>query len=146
MACGQMPSSSLGLIIMWLRLACICCFVLPMMANDSDLSEFESKLASIMDRLNDKESIGIYGDVISLERTKEGERSDSEDPLVRRIDEFLTSRKLRIRFPNDESSADFFGRALGQKNVEFELRGLVHGASEGNDNYLFLMFLNSFQY
>ena len=102
----------------------------------NSLEQMESKLTEEMDQLNQQESIGIYGNMICLEKVSVEEEDLAEvnaekDPLVRRIDEFLRSRKIQIKIPNDGSPADFFGRALGEKNIEFELRGLTHGASEG---------------
>ncbi|XP_014212831.1 uncharacterized protein LOC106642533 [Copidosoma floridanum] len=115
-------------------LACCCCLALASPTRESNAEKFEGKLVSLVDELNQKETIGLYGNVVTLERSavpRGGEVDQSEvDPLVRRIDEFLRSRRLQIRFPSDGSSADYFGRALGQKDVNFELRGLVHGASE----------------
>ncbi|OXU30502.1 hypothetical protein TSAR_011539 [Trichomalopsis sarcophagae] len=120
-----------------------CCLVVPGLANpmmarqaESEVDRFEARLASIMDSLNEKDTIGLYGDMVTLERVAvEEQRSATEeaedDPLMRRIDDFLRSHKLQISFPSDGSSADLFGRALGEKNVGFELRGLIQGASEG---------------
>lgn len=93
-----------------------------------------------MDQLNRQESISIYGNMISLEKIavdeeeKVKEENERQDPLVRRIDEFLRDRKIQIRFPNDGSSADFLGRALGEKNMEFQLRDLTHGTFEGESS------------
>lgn len=120
-----------------------CCLVVPGLANpmmareaESEVDRFEARLASIMDSLNQKDTIGLYGNMVTLERVAvEEQRSTTEetedDPLMRRIDDFLRSHKLQISFPSDGSSADLFGRALGEKNVGFELRGLIQGASEG---------------
>lgn len=118
-------------------------FVTMVMANPTkiqdqpnNLEQMESKLTEEMDHLNQQESIGIYGNIICLEKVVVKDEDLAEvhaekDPLVRRIDEFLRSKKIQIKLPNDGSPADFFGRALGKSNIEFELRGLTHGASEG---------------
>lgn len=113
-----------------------CCYLaLASPRPESEADKYEANLLSIMDSLNQKDSIGIYGSIVSLEKTdleaKSEDRQLEMDPLMKRIDEFLKSHRLTIRFPNDESSADYFGRALGQKNYNFELRGLIQGASEG---------------
>lgn len=118
--------------------ACCCLVIATASPTSSELERFEAKLASVMDGLNQKDSIGIYGNMISLEKMAvEEDRDDGReadvDPLMKRIDEFLRIRRLQIRFPSDGSSADYFSRALGEKSVDFELRGLIHGASEGEN-------------
>lgn len=110
-------------------------------SNLKNLEIMETKLTEEMDQLNKQESISIYGNMISLEKISVDEKEEEEeevkeenetrDPLVRRIDEFLKSRKIQISFPNDGSSVDFLGRALGEKNIEFQLRELTHGTFEG---------------
>ena len=105
--------------------------------SQSDITNYEEKLSCIMDDLNRRDSIGIVDKIVSLEKIsdpKEKENitnSDKEtDPLIRRIDEFFKSRRLQITLPTDGSSADYFGRALGEKNFKFELKNLIHGGSE----------------
>lgn len=91
-----------------------------------------------MDELNKRDTIEIYGDMITLEKVdvarEEGRSSTSEDPLVGQIERFFNSRRIRVHLPNDGSSADMFGRALGRKDMAVELRALTTGASEG-ENY-----------
>ncbi|XP_053976568.1 uncharacterized protein LOC128875207 [Hylaeus volcanicus] len=102
-------------------------------AEDVDTAVTETKLTRAMDELNRKESIGIYGDMVTLEKVdvdEDAETRASEDPLVSRIEKFLRTRKVQIHFPTDGSTADVFGRALGQKDVGVELRALTTGASE----------------
>lgn len=99
----------------------------------------ETKMTRAMDELNRKDSIGIYGDMVTLEKVDVDEDTEigrvSEDPLVSRIEKFLRTRRLQVHLPNDGSAADVFGRALGQKDVGVELRGLTTGASEGEDTW-----------
>lgn len=119
----------------------------PKKVQAEDSVEFmESKLNRAMDELNKKERIGIYGDMITLEKV-EIEEADGEDksraesdPLLARVDEFLRCRKLQIRLPSDGSAADMFGRALGERNIDFELRGLTGGASQGENSEARLIF------
>ncbi|XP_078033054.1 DUF1676 domain-containing protein Osi15 [Augochlora pura] len=100
----------------------------------SSAAETETKLTRAMDDLNRMDTIKIFGDMVSLEKVDMDEDPElartSEDPLVGRIEKFLRTRKIQIRFPNDGSSADMFGRALGQREVGMELKGLTTGASE----------------
>lgn len=90
-----------------------------------------------MEELNEQDRISIFGDMVTLEKVKVEENNQEEnsnverDPLIAKIDEFFRSRKLRIQLPNDGSSVDLFGRALGQKNFDVQLSGLTSGASEG---------------
>ncbi|XP_043265600.1 uncharacterized protein LOC122405137 [Colletes gigas] len=93
----------------------------------------ETKLIKSMDELNQRNSIGIYGDMLTLEKVDVDEDREtilSDDPLVSRIEKFLRTRKVQVHFPSDGSTADVFGRALGQKDVGVELRALTTGASE----------------
>jgi len=101
--------------------------------DGNSLEYLEGRLTRAMDELNRKDIIGIYGDMVTLEKIAEdGELSEkSVDPLVSRIEKFLHTRKIQINFPNDASTAGLFGRALGQHNINIELRSLTHGASEG---------------
>ena len=122
--------------IMRVIIVLVCCALAVVSAEGDSVERFEARLASAMDKLNGEDTIGIYGDMLSLEKVAVEEadaanEATETDPLVRRIDNFLKSRRLRLRLPNDGSSADYFGRALGEKDVGVELRGLVHGASEG---------------
>lgn len=110
-------------------------------AQDSRDAEEEIRLTRAMDELNKRDTINIYGDMITLEKVASDEeegRSKSEDPLIGQIERFLNTRRIRFHLPNDGSSADMFGRALGRKDVGVELRGLITGASEG-ENYFFGM-------
>lgn len=122
-------------------MTCCCCLVLPTFASPTRETEdmvdkFEEKLVDLMDGINKRESIDLFGNVVTLER-RNFKSMDSEidsnetDPLIKRIDEFLSNRRLKIRFPSDGSSADYVGRALGQREVNFEMNGFIHGASEG---------------
>ena len=109
----------------------------PTKVQDSkNLDVMESKLTEAMDELNNKESIEIYGNMISLKKVSVDEEKYKEvkadqDPLMSKIDAFLRCRKLQLRFPDDGSPADLFGRALGEKKIDIQLRGLTRGASEG---------------
>lgn len=110
-------------------------------AQDPRDAEEEIRLTRAMDELNKRDTINIYGDMITLEKVASDEeegRSKSEDPLIGQIERFLNTRRIRFHLPNDGSSADMFGRALGRKDVGVELRGLITGASEG-ENYFFGM-------
>lgn len=99
------------------------------------LEQMENKLSRAMDNLNRMDTIKIYGDMITLEKMHVDEEAESarssQDPLVSRIEQFFRSRRIQLHLPNDGSSADMFGRALGQKDMGVELRGLTKGASEG---------------
>lgn len=103
--------------------------------DDDNVEHLEMKLVRAMDALNEKDNIDIYGNMITLQKVAVKEDSietkKNADPLVDRIERFLKTRKIHIDFPNDESSVDLFGRALGQKNVDIKLESLVYGASEG---------------
>ncbi|EGI57643.1 PREDICTED: uncharacterized protein LOC105153525 [Acromyrmex echinatior] len=112
--------------------------LLTLVIADSDqevgnsLEHLEGKLTKAMDEINRKDIIDVYGDVITLEKVAEdGELSEeSTDPLVSRIEKFLRSRKVQINLPNDASTAGLFARALGQRNIDIELRSLARGTSE----------------
>lgn len=101
--------------------------------NRNSLEHLEEKLTRAMDEINRKDTIDVYGDMITLEKVAEdGEPSeDSEDPLVSRIEKFLRTRKVQINLPNDVSTAGLFARALGQRNIDVELGSLARGTSEG---------------
>ena len=103
--------------------------------GDDGIELMETKLTKAMDHLNKMGPIAIYGDMFTLEKIQiedpDKNLNMEEDPLISRVDEFLKSRKIKIKLPSDGSTADLFGRALGEKNIEFELRGLTTGASEG---------------
>jgi hypothetical protein len=119
------------------------CLILPVLTNtikspeivNRQMKELEDKLTLILHGLNKKNSIPIYGNTISLEKIDAETRmiqdnQEETDPLLRNIHQFLKSRKLQIRFPSDGSSADYFGRVLGEKNFNFELKDLTNGSSE----------------
>ncbi|XP_016907061.2 uncharacterized protein LOC107994586 [Apis cerana] len=110
-----------------LSLACV--------AVAEDPRNVEIRLTRAMDELNKRDTVNIYGDMITLEKVhvddeEEGSARKSEDPLIGQIERFLNSRRIRVRLPNDGSSADMFGRALGRKDMGVELRALITGASE----------------
>lgn len=116
-----------------LSLACV--------AVAEDPRNVEIRLTRAMDELNKRDTVNIYGDMITLEKVHvddEEERSarKDEDPLIGQIERFLNSRRIRVRLPNDGSSADMFGRALGRKDMGVELRALITGASEGENYFL----------
>ncbi|XP_043497056.1 uncharacterized protein LOC122520833 [Polistes fuscatus] len=103
--------------------------------DDDNVEHLEMKLTKAMDALNEKDNIDIYGNMITLQKVAAEEDSseikkDIVDPLVDRIERFFATRKIHINFPNDGSSADFFGRALGSKNIDIELKSLARGSSE----------------
>ncbi|KAL6263603.1 hypothetical protein P5V15_006392 [Pogonomyrmex californicus] len=100
--------------------------------DGNNLEYFEEKLTKAMDELNSKDVIDVYGDMITLEKVAEDRKSSEEstDPLVSRIEKFLRTRKIQINFPNDASTVGLFARALGQRNIDVELRSLTHGTSE----------------
>lgn len=91
--------------------------------DGNSLEQLEGRLTRAMDELDREDSIGIYGDMVTLEKIAEdGEPSEkSVDPLVSRIEKFLRTRKIQINFPNDASTAGLFGRAFGQQNIDVEL-------------------------
>jgi hypothetical protein len=94
----------------------------------------EGKLIRMMDELDAKDSIGIYGDIVTLDKVETESVEPSEesvDPLVSRIERFLRTRKVEVSLPDDTSTAGLFGRALGQRNIDIELRSLARGTSEG---------------
>lgn len=98
------------------------------------VARLESKLETTMDELNKRDSIELMGNLVRLDKVPlEPVQSTekSEDPLVAKIEHFFRSRKIHVEFPNDESAADYFGRALGEQKIDIELKGLTHGASEG---------------
>lgn len=99
----------------------------------NSLEHLEGKLTRAMDELNGKGTIGIYGDMVSLEKVAENAEpsQESADPLVSKIERFLRTRKVQINLPDDTSTAGLFGRALGQRNIDIELRSLARGTSEG---------------
>ncbi|XP_070165302.1 uncharacterized protein Osi15 [Polyergus mexicanus] len=104
----------------------------PNQKDGNSLEQSEEKLTRAMDELNRKDTIDIYGDTVTLRKIPEdGNLSqESADPLVSRIERFLKTRRIQINFPNDASTAGLFGRALGQKNIDIELKSLTNGASE----------------
>ncbi|KYM94424.1 PREDICTED: uncharacterized protein LOC108781349 [Cyphomyrmex costatus] len=100
--------------------------------DGNSLEYLEGKLMRAMDEINRKDIIDVYDDIITLEKiTEDGEPSEeSADPLVSRIEKFLRTRKIQINLPNDASTAGLFARALGQRNIDIELRSLARGTSE----------------
>lgn len=106
----------------------------PQQHVGDSLEHLEGRFTRAMDELNGKDSIGIYGDMVTLEKIADDARSPSEesdDPFVSRVERFLRTRKIQVNLPDDASTAGLFGRALGQRNIDIELRGLTQGASEG---------------
>lgn len=105
----------------------------PSREDGNSLQHLEGKLVRAMDELNGKDTIGIYGDMVTIERVADDAQSSEEsaDPLVSRIEKFFKTRKIQISLPDDSSTAGLFGRALGQRNIDIELRSLTQGASEG---------------
>ncbi|OAD62714.1 hypothetical protein WN48_06913 [Eufriesea mexicana] len=99
-----------------------------------DARSVEIKLTKTMDELNRRDTIKIFGDMVTLEKVDVVEEEESGrasvDPLVSKIEQFFRSRRIQVHLPNDGSSADMFGRALGEKDMGFELRALTTGASE----------------
>lgn len=102
----------------------------------NSLELLDEKLTMVMDELNQKNTISIYGDMVSLVKVTEDPRSSesSVDPLVSKIEEFLRTRQIQINLPTDGSTTDFLGRALGQKNIHIELKSLTQGKSEGKSS------------
>ncbi|KYN39957.1 hypothetical protein ALC56_05725 [Trachymyrmex septentrionalis] len=100
--------------------------------DGNSLEQLEEKLMKTMDEINRKDIIDVYGDIITLEKVAKDEKpsEESADPLVSRIEKFLRSRKIQINLPNDASTAGLFARALGQRNIDIELRSLTRGTSE----------------
>nr|XP_031847364.1 uncharacterized protein LOC116433428 [Nomia melanderi] len=102
--------------------------------GSSAMEQMEVKLTRAMDDLNRMDTIKIIGDMVTMEKMDFEEDAQtaktSEDPLVSRVEKFLRTRRIQIHLPSDGSSADMFGRALGQKEFGVELRGLTEGASE----------------
>ncbi|XP_071557025.1 uncharacterized protein Osi15 [Temnothorax nylanderi] len=105
----------------------------PSQEDGNSLEHLEGKLTRAMDEFNRKDIIDIYGDMVTLEKVVgDGEPSDeSADPLVSRIEKFLRTRKIQINLPNDASTAGLFARALGQRNIDIDLRSFARGTSEG---------------
>lgn len=105
----------------------------PNQKDGNSLEQLEEKLTRAMDELNRKDTIDIYGDMVTLKKIPEDHNSSQEsaDPLVSRIERFLKTRRIQINLPNDASTAGLFGRALGQENIDIELKSLTNGASEG---------------
>lgn len=101
--------------------------------NGNNLEHLEEKFTRAMDEFNRKDTIDIYGGMVILRKIPEDGNltQESADPLVSRIEKFLRTRKIQINLPNDFSTAGVFGRALGQKNIDIELKSLTNGASEG---------------
>lgn len=106
----------------------------PSQEDGNSLEYLEGKLTRAMDDINRKDIIDIYGDMVILEKVAGDEEpsEESADPLVSRIEKFLRTRKIQINLPNDASTAGLFARALGQKNIDIDLRSLARGTSEGN--------------
>ncbi|XP_034949932.1 uncharacterized protein [Chelonus insularis] len=103
--------------------------------KNREVDVMETKIIKRIEELNKLHRIKIFGDIITLEKLDDSEiikdnLKRSDDPLVAKVDDFFNSKKIQVRFPTDGSAADFFGRALGQKNIDINLKGLTHGASE----------------
>lgn len=120
-----------------LQLAALVVAADPTSREDGNSLEYvEGKLTKAMDELNKRDTIGIYGDVITIEKigAENGGEQPSEmsaDPLVGRVERFLRSRKIQINLPNDSSTAGLFGRALGRSSIDVKLKSLTQGTSEG---------------
>ncbi|XP_017891461.1 uncharacterized protein LOC108631807 [Ceratina calcarata] len=114
-------------------IASVAIFAIAFVAAE-DARSAEIDLTKTMDDLNRKDTIQIYGDMITLEKMHVEQEYDvgrsSEDPLVNKIEQFLRSRRIHVHLPSDGSSVDMLGRALGRKDVDVELRALTTGASE----------------
>lgn len=128
-----------SIIMMKSLIAILALFSIAIVAAE-DARSVEISLTKTMDELNKRDTIKIYGDMITLEKVdivedEEAARA-SQDPLVSKIEQFLRNRKIHVHLPSDGSSADMFGRAMGQKDMEIGLRGLTTGASEGKINFL----------
>lgn len=128
-----------SIIMMKSLIAILALFSIAIVAAE-DARSVEISLTKTMDELNKRDTIKIYGDMITLEKVdivedEEAARA-SQDPLVSKIEQFLRNRKIHVHLPSDGSSADMFGRAMGQKDMEIGLRGLTTGASEGKNNFL----------
>ncbi|XP_068978369.1 uncharacterized protein [Bombus flavifrons] len=122
-----------SIIMMKSLIATLALFSIAIVAAE-DARSVEISLTKTMDELNKRDTIKIYGDMITLEKVdivedEEAARA-SQDPLVSKIEQFLRNRKIHVHLPSDGSSADMFGRAMGQKDMEIGLRGLTTGASE----------------
>ncbi|XP_077271607.1 DUF1676 domain-containing protein Osi15 [Temnothorax americanus] len=104
----------------------------PSQEDGNSLEHLEAKLTRAMDEFDRKDIIDIYGNMVTLEKVVgDGEPSEeSADPLVSRIEKFLRTRKIQINLPNDASTAGLFARALGQRNIDIDLRSLARGTSE----------------
>ncbi|XP_015585295.1 uncharacterized protein LOC107263025 [Cephus cinctus] len=104
-------------------------------AIDADGSQQEEKILRAIDALEAEESIGIYGDMITLEKVPVVEaREDAgleRDPLLKRVDQFLGSRKIHIALPREGPSAQYVGRALGATSgsLDIDLRGMTGGGA-----------------
>lgn len=108
----------------------------PLVNDDEGVHNIEITMIRKMDELKKLPSIKIYEDIVTIEKLDDDkiiQTSDEhlEDPLIERINNFLNTRKIQIRLPNDGSTADLFGRALGKKNIDIQLNSLTRGASEG---------------
>ncbi|XP_011314425.1 uncharacterized protein Osi15 [Fopius arisanus] len=116
------------------RIVIFLCLLALVCGNPAGQGEdVEKMMMKKMEELKKTHSLRIYGDIVTLEKLQDAgdQRSlPGEDPLVASIDQFLSSRKIRISLPSDGSPADFLGRAIGQKEIDIELRGLTYGASE----------------
>ncbi|XP_014475616.1 PREDICTED: uncharacterized protein LOC106744947 [Dinoponera quadriceps] len=125
---------SRAIVMLALQLAALAVAADPSREDGNSLEYVEGKLTKAMDEVNKKNTISIYGDMITAEKITEdgGEQpaEESADPLVSRVEKFLKTRKIQINLPNDSSTAGLFGRALGRKSIDVELRSLTSGASE----------------
>lgn len=124
------------IVMLALQLAALIVTAEPSREDGNSLEHVEGKLTKAMDELNRRDTIGIYGDVITIEKVAEDSEEErplkeSADPLVSRIERFLRTRKIQINLPDDSSTAGLFGRALGRRSIDVGLRSLTRGASEG---------------
>lgn len=116
-----------------LQLAALVVAADPSREDGNSLEYVEGKLTKAMDELNRRDTIGIYGDVITIEKIGEdgGKQERSTDLLISKVEDFLRTRKIQVNLPDDSSTAGLFGRALGRRSFDVELRSLTRGASEG---------------
>lgn len=124
-----------AIVMLALQVAALVVAADPSRKDVNSLEYVEGKLTKAMDELDRRDTIGIYGDVITIEKIAEDEGEQpsekSADPLVSRVEAFLRTRKIQINLPDDSSTAGLFGRALGRRSFDVELRSLTRGASEG---------------
>lgn len=131
------------------RVILVLCLITLAIANPTqqknkkinDPETIDTKMIKKIDEFSKIYSIRVFGDIVTLEEIDSDKIIDNknannnnrnyEDPFIKRIEDFFNSRKIKIRLPSDGTAADLFGRALGEKNYDIELRALTEGASEG---------------